>query len=147
MPNIQLRIKPSLYLTTMFGAMSMLAVFCMLTMPWPWPWRALSCLILAGITGYTILQHGLRRLSHAVVALHIQLDNSVELIFKDGHGEDVRIMPTSVVTPILTLVHCRLRGLPWYRCPTLSLLIAADAVEPDAYRRLRIYLRWTMLPP
>ena len=145
MHHIQLVIRPSIVLSWVLGAMSLLGLVCLGVLPWPWPWRVLSCLMLAAATSHAILQHGLRRLKHSVVALQLMPDNSVSIDLKDGRRQAVRVMPSYVVTPLLSVVHCRLQEAAWYS-PTRYVLIPADAVDAEEYRRLRVYLRWAMLP-
>ena len=142
---MQLVIRPSIALCLVLGAMSLLGIVCLGVLPWPWPWRVLSCLMLAAATSHAILLHGLRRLKHSVVALQLKPDNSVTIDLKDGRRQAVRVMPSTVVTPLLSLVHCRLQEATWY-CPTRFVLIPADAVDAEAYRCLRLYLRWATLP-
>jgi hypothetical protein len=101
--------------------------------------------MLAATTSHAILQHGLRRLKHSVVALQIKPDNSVTIDLKDGRRQVVRVMPSTVVTPLLSVVHCRLQEAAWYY-PMRYVLIPADAVDAEDYRRLRVHLRWSKLP-
>ena len=142
---MQLVIRPSIALCLVLGAMSLLGIVYLGVLPWPWPWRVLSCLMLAAATSHAILQHGLRRLKHSVVALQLMPDNSVSIDLKDGRRQAVRVMPSTVVTPLLSVVHCRLQEAAWYS-PTRYVLIPADAVDAEEYRRLRVYLRWATLP-
>lgn len=145
MHPIQLAIRPSIVLCLVLGAMSVLGIVCLSVLPWPWPWRVLGCLMLAAATSHAILQHGLRRLTHSVVALQLKPDNSVTIRFKDGRRQAVRVMPSTVVTPLLSVVHCRLQEAAWYY-PMRYVLIPTDAVDAEDYRRLRVYLRWATLP-
>jgi toxin CptA len=91
-----------------------------------------------------MLQHGLRRLKHSVVTLQLKPDNSVSILLKDGRRQAVRIMPNTVVTPLLSVVHYRLQESAWY-WPMRHVLILADAVDAEDYRRLRVRLRWNTL--
>lgn len=123
--------------------MSLLGGLCLSVLPWPWPWRALSCLMIAAATTHAILLHGLRLLKHSVVALQLKPDNSVTIHLKDGRRQEGRVMPSTVVTALLSVVHYRLQEAPWYG-PMHYVLILADAVDAEDYRRLRVYLRWAM---
>ena len=145
MHHIQLGIRPSIALCLVLGAMSLLGIVSLSVLPWPWPWRVLACLMLAAATSHAILLHGLRHLKHSVVALQLMPDNSVSIDLKDGRRQAVRVMPSTVVTPLLSVVHCRLQEAARYS-PTRYVLIPADAVDAEEYRRLRVYLRWATLP-
>jgi toxin CptA len=143
MHQIELGIRPSIVLSLVLGAMSLLGVVCLAVLPWPW--RLLSWLMLLAAAGHAILQHGLRRLKHSVVTLQLKPDNSVSILLKDGRRQAVRIMPSTVVTPLLSVVHYRLQESAWY-WPMRHVLILADAVDAEDYRRLRVHLRWSKLP-
>lgn len=145
MHNIQLSIKPSMTLCLLLGGMSLMALVCIAVLPYPWPWKTVGCFLLVLASTQAIFQHGLRRLKHAIVALHINPDNTVQLVRKDGQVFEVRVMPSTVVTPFLSVLHCRLQTAHWFN-RVQYLLIFADAVEADAYRRLRVYLRWAKQP-
>ena len=145
MYHIQLVIRPSVVLCWVLGTMSLLGVVCLSVLPWPWPWRLLSCLMLLAAAGHAILLHGLRRLKHSVVAMQLKPDSSVSILLKDGRRQEVRIMPSTVVTPLLSVVHYRLHEAEWY-CPMHYVLVLADAVDAEEYRLLRVYLRWATLP-
>lgn len=145
MHHITLSIRSSIVLCSVLGTMSLLGLVCLSVLPWPWPWRLLSCLILLAAAGHAILLHGLRRLKHSVVAMQLKPDNSVSILLKDGRRQEVRIMPSTVVTPLLTVVHYRLHESACY-CPMRYVLILADAVDAEDYRRLRVCLRWATLP-
>jgi hypothetical protein len=101
--------------------------------------------MLAAATSHAILLHGLRHLKHSVVALQLMPDNSVSIDLKDGRRQAVRVMPSTVVTPLLTIMHYRLHEAAWYG-PMRYLLVIADAVDAEEYRRLRVHLRWATLP-
>ncbi len=155
MHSIQLSIKPSMTLCLLFGGMSLMALVCIAVLPYPWPWKTVGCFLLVLASTQAIFQHGLRRLKHAIVALHINPDNTVQLVRKDGQVCEVRVMPSTVVTPFLSVLHCRLQAAPWFDPVWFNpvrfnraqyLIIFADAVEADAYRRLRVYLRWAKQP-
>ena len=77
--------------------------------------------------------------------MQLKPDNSVSILLKDGRRQEVRIMPSTVVTPLLTVVHYRLHESACY-CPMRYVLILADAVDAEDYRRLRVCLRWATLP-
>lgn len=155
MHNIQLSIKPSMTLCLLLGGMSLMALVCIAVLPYPWPWKTVGCFLLVLASTRAIFQHGLRRLKHAIVALHINPDNTVQLVRKDGQVCEVRVMPSTVVTPFLSVLHCRLQTGPWFNHVRFNpvrfkqvqyLIIFTDAVEADAYRRLRVYLRWAKQP-
>jgi len=143
MHHIELGIRPSIVFCWVLGSLSLLGVVCLVVLPWPW--RLLSCLMLVLAAGHAILQHGLRCLKHSVVAMQLKPDNSVSILLKNGRWQEVRIMPSTVVTPLLSVVHYRLQESAWYY-PMRYVLILADAVDAEDYRRLRVRLRWNKLP-
>ncbi|HWT28123.1 MAG TPA: protein YgfX [Methylophilaceae bacterium] len=89
----------------------------------------------------TLRQHGLKqwqRTPQACKALCLDSKGAWQLEYADGSVHAVTILPTSFVAPYLTILHCRLAG----RWSSQSVVILPDAVDAEAYRRLRVWLRW-----
>jgi toxin CptA len=74
----------------------------------------------------------------AVRRVSVDLAGRVEVEGADGRVRAGRLTDDSFVAPWLTVVRWRPDGARFSR----AILIAPDAVEPGAFRRLRILLRW-----
>lgn len=70
----------------------------------------------------------------------IELTDACELRVRDiaGQWQKAAIHPSSFVTPYLTVLNFRIEGQRRLR----HLIIVPDRVDADAFRHLRVWLRW-----
>ncbi len=145
MQRIHLNIKASITLCLLLGVMTAIAVLSISVLPYPWQPKAWLAGAVLLASGHAQLHHALRGLRSSVVAVQITSDSSVQLLRRDGRCYAVKVLPSTVVTPWLSVLHCQVQGAPWYN-RVQHAIIFADAVDADAYRHLRVYLRWAQLP-
>jgi len=74
----------------------------------------------------------------AVSRFTVDLSGRIEVELADGRRRDGRLADGSFVAPWLTVVRWCPDGARFDR----TILVAPDAVEADAFRRLRVLLRW-----
>ena len=107
------------------------------TLPLAWPWR-LVLLLFVLASGYRVLRlHALRRAPASVVAFALGDEDRCALRRRAGADwEEGRVLDCRV-HPRLALIGVRLAG---HRLP-VSIVIPADAVAAEPFRRLRVRLR------
>ena len=65
---------------------------------------------------------------------------------KDGKSLEILLQANSTVTPYLTVLNGRLVGASFkYKIFNQRIIIFSDGVDPDIYRKLRVYLIWAKL--
>lgn len=87
---------------------------------------------------YTLLLHGWRRLPWSVVALLADREGGLRARYRDGREIDAQVLPSSTVAPFLTLLVFR----PASRRLTQTAVMMPDAVTPELFRQLRVWLKW-----
>jgi len=100
-------------------------------------WLQLPLLLLVGTSLYRTLRlHATRQAREAVHAVALESDGDWTLRLRNTQDRGPCRLRTHYVHPWLVIVrlHCRHTRFP------VNLLIAADAVEHDAFRRLRARL-------
>jgi toxin CptA len=97
---------------------------------------ACALLVVAGVVA--LRREGVREGRGAVSLLVVDLKGRVEASGEMGRGGVGRLAPGSFVAPWLTVVRWRPEGARFAR----TVLVAPDAVDADAFRRLRVLLRW-----
>ncbi len=76
--------------------------------------------------------------------IKVNVKSQMQLIRQDGKQLEVTVLGNTVVTPYLTVLNCRHNQLTFaQRLFSQHIIIFSDAVDAEAYRRLRVYLRWT----
>jgi toxin CptA len=83
-------------------------------------------------------RHACREGPAALRQLTVDLAGRVEVVGADGSVRSGRLVDGCFVAPWLTIVRWRPEGARL--CRTVA--IAPDAVDADAFRRLRVLLRW-----
>jgi hypothetical protein len=135
--NLILNIKESRILTGMFftvhlGAMALAAV-----VPVGWFLR----LILWGLLGwnlyYSLITHAWRSGSLAVQAIELDNEGVASIRLAGSETWQPARITSHFVHPWLTLMSLRLENRRW----PVNLVIAADAVEPEPFRRWRVALK------
>jgi toxin CptA len=79
----------------------------------------------------------LLRGADAITAIELEDDGGV-VHRRDGRKEHARLLASTYVSPCLTLLNLRVAR----RIPAQHIIIVPDNVEAEAFRRLRVWLRW-----
>lgn len=99
-------------------------------------WRVVLVAVTCASLYRTVRSHALRSGPQAIVALALSRDGDLAVRRRDGSGW-VDVSPvTAFIHPWLVVLRLR---LPRQRFPA-GLLVAADAVDSDGFRRLRARL-------
>jgi toxin CptA len=133
-----LRLRPSRQLGCLLGAGHAAAVLLSWVAPIAW-WLSLglSMGVLTSL-GFSLRYHALRNALGALTGLELRSDGSAAVEDRQGRWSEVRVLGSSFVSPVLTILNlagaqARLRR---------SLVVATDTLEVDEFRRLRVWLRW-----
>lgn len=96
---------------------------------------ALAILIIASLC-FVLAYHALRRASSSVVALSIDEEGGCEVRRRSARGAENGQLVDCWVHPLLTLLVLRGEGRRW----RVNVVVPADAVGKEAFRRLRVRL-------
>ena len=107
-------------------------------------WVSLATLsLIASNILYFSLRDALLVLPWSYVALTVNSKNKLHLLQNNGSLLEVSVKENTVVTPYLTVVNFRLETPTFLqRIFTQSIVILPDSANAEAYRQLRVYLRW-----
>jgi hypothetical protein len=73
--------------------------------------------------------------------LHVGIDRRIAVTDRAGRTRAGAVLDDSYVGPTLTTLVWRADDDPWWR-PARAMLILPDTLPPDAFRRLRVVLRY-----
>ena len=134
-----LYLRPSLWLALLLGGLHAGALFCLWLVPlMPWAKLLGSALLLTSAV-HAVFHHALNRCARSVQALALDQAGRLEVVM-GGNRLAAALVPGAFVTPWLTVLQCRTaKG-------RVSLLLTPDRVEAEAFRRLRVRLRWGRVP-
>lgn len=144
MKTLHIIFKPSRILSLLLGLISVAVLVILILLPMLWQLKLLLVLFVLLAFVYALCMHGLRVLPWSPVAVSLNTKNELKLIRRDGRQMlNLALCKDSVVTPYLTVVHCKpadasgLAGMFLY-----CIVLLPDAIEPDSFRQLRVWLRW-----
>lgn len=100
------------------------------------PIAMFSKLLIGGVSCWVVFaaRKGLQPL---VREIRLECDGQISVSLNDGAFCVARCLPRAVVHPWLTVLRLEVDGGARY-----TVLFTVDTLEPDIFRRLRVFLRW-----
>jgi hypothetical protein len=140
--NLILNIKVSRFLAGILLFVHLGGMLLLLAVPVAWPVR-LMLWTLIGVSLYRSLRiYVWRQGSTAIETIEMDGEGVVSVRFAGKDTWHVCHIASLFVHPWLTLLSLNIEGRRW----PVSLAIAADAVEPEAFRRWRVALKLHRVP-
>lgn len=134
--HISLRPSRQLALALLIACAGSLSLLWVLAVPDPY--RAVCASVLLVATLYILLRDVWHRFPWSITALQLATDGSLRCMTRNGRWQHAYVQGNSCVTAWLTVLNVRLTGERWPR----GIVLLPDSLEVDAYRRLRVWLRW-----
>jgi toxin CptA len=102
------------------------------------PWSKGILLAAVGVSLVRALRrHAWLRSADAITAMEFE-DEKTVVRRRDGRGEPAHLLGSTYISPFLTVLNLRVAGNIFPQ----HVIIVADNVEQDTFRRLRVWLRW-----
>lgn len=102
-----------------------------------WAMLSLVALIAASLA-HALLRDACLRTSGALVAIELGENDTANVLTRDGEWRKARVLPTTYVTPLLTVINIRVPPRVWAR----HMVILPDSCDAEDFRKLRVRLRW-----
>lgn len=102
------------------------------------PVRWGASLAVAASCAFHLRQEGLFLASSAIVGLQLGAGSDCGLLLRSGEWVEGRILGTSLVTPWLSVLNVASEG----RRLSRNIVLFPDSLDAEAYRKLRVKLRW-----
>jgi len=135
---LRVSLKPSRQLAAVVMAAHVAAAMTLLPLDVPvWAKLAVTLLIAASL-GHTLRRHALLANGASITALEVRENDSGAIQTRGEDWQEARILGTSYVSPLLTVVNMRVTGCRL----AYHILIVPDNVDAEGFRRLRVLLRW-----
>jgi len=125
-------------LARVLGSAHLLAAAALWLTPLPAALPLAGSLALSVHLLWVLRRQAWRSAAASLVELELRADCSVSARSRGGIWRAYRVAGSSFVSPLLTVVNLRLEGARWGR----AVLITADSLDPESFRRLRVWLRW-----
>ena len=103
-----------------------------------WWMSVIGSAAIAASAAWTVRGHAFRTAASALVELELYEDCTLSACTADGRWLRYSMVGSSFLSGVLTVLNLRAEDAWIVR----SVLISADGVDRDAFRRLRVWLRW-----
>lgn len=137
-----LNIKVSYFLTGILLAVHLGAMALMAVIPAAWWLRVVLWATLGWSLYYSLITHAWRIGPMGIQAIELDNEGVVSARMAGSDAWLTARITSRWVHPWITLISLRLESRRW----PVNLVIAADAVEPESFRRWRVALRTQALP-
>lgn len=138
MKTIHATLRPSRWLAVLLGAAGVIACVLVAMLPILLWGKLVFGAVAMLCTFYHISRHALLRMPGAITALEVSSEGAMRCMTRDGDWTNADVLGDSFVTPWLTVLNLRLPERRFAR----HLVVLPDAVDAEAYRGLRVWLRW-----
>jgi toxin CptA len=139
--NLILNIKVSRFLVWIFLAMHLGGMLLVTVTPMAWPVRLGLWGLLGWSLYYSLITHAWRSSRSAITAIELDNEGMASVRFAGSEAWQSVQITSRFVHPWLTLMTLRPENRRW----PLKLVIAADAVEPEPFRRWRVALKFQVV--
>jgi toxin CptA len=136
---LRVTLQSSRYLTAALASVHLAAAVTLIPLELGLDAKAALAVAIVASVAYTLWRYTLLRSRLSVLAIELTDRESATVQFTDGSWRDARVLGTSYVSPLLTVINLR---LPAHRF-ALHSIIVPDNIDPDDFRRLRVILRWS----
>lgn len=126
----ELQISPSRIAQRYFVLLHLIAIIVALSLPWLW----------CGVAWGATILHYFRMRSFVSGSARLQAlpEGQVVLVDGQGAGQKVNILPSSLVTSWLLVLHLQADS------GKIALVMWPDSADEADLRRWRVWLRWTL---
>ncbi len=131
-------LNPSRFLLFLLSASCLLLLFVVYSLPFAYALRNSAAIVVIAATVLVGLRDAGLNLAKSCVAFILEDENNITLIQRNGQHLTGRIFAGGLVVPFLVLMNISLteRG-------KRSIVLLPDSMSCEAFRRLRVQLRWS----
>lgn len=141
--KLRIAIGPSHLLAAVLGVAHAVALTVTVVVALPTWVKFLIAMVLVTSGTWSILRLALQRGPSAIDELEVEAGGRISCRTRDGRWREGQVLASSFVSPWLTVLNLRMADAARAR----HLVILPDNVEKDAFRRLRVLLRWSQPAP
>jgi toxin CptA len=135
---LRVPLKPSRYLALTLTAAHACAAIVLIPLELAlWSTLALLTLIVASFA-YALRRHALLRSAGSFIVVEFRQHDCVAVQTRDGRWHEARVLPTTCVSPLLTVLNLRVPRRVFAR----HVVLARDSANNEDYRQVRVWLRW-----
>ena len=131
-------LRPSRYLGAVLTCVHICASAILLPLELGAEAKLILAVAIAVSLAHSVWRYALLKSRGAVVSIALSDRASGSVQLKDGSWRSARILGTTYVSPLLTVVNVRMAGHRTAR----HVVIVPDNIDPEDFRKLRVILKW-----
>jgi len=135
---LRLPLKSSRYLTAGLTLGHLAAIGCVAIVPIPLWLKLLLGVLLAASLVQSLTREAWRIRSSSIIELQCEREGGALFKTRSGNEYEVRVLGSSFVASYLTIVLLKPNTSRRIR----AVVILPDALEPELFRQLRVWLKW-----
>ncbi len=135
---LNIRLKPSLYMTILLSAAHAIAMGLVLALPLSIGLKLVTTLVICISLVFYLKRNARLASPNSIIALQIEEDCTCAIETRGGKRLDCILLPTSYVSASLTILNLKANGEMLAR----HVVILPDSINPEDFRKLRVLLRW-----
>ena len=134
----ELALKPSRRLAYILALVSLFACVLVICLPFSFQYKIFLVLAILFVATYSVACDALLILPWSCHFLTLNKENEIFLEQKNGKNFVVKILPTSLVAPQLTILNMKIQGRLWPQ----NIILLADSADANEARLWRVWLKW-----
>lgn len=135
---LNIRLKPSGYLSLLLSAAHAIALGLVIVLPLPIGLKLVTTLVFCVSLVFYLRRNARLAAPNSIIALEITEDCACAIETRSGKRLDCILLPTSYVSASLTILNLKADGEMLAR----HIVILPDSIHPEDFRKLRVLLRW-----
>ena len=135
---LNIRLKPSGYLTLLLSVAHTIAIGLVLALPLPIELKLVTTLVFCVSLVFYLKRNARLAAPNSIIALEVKEDCTCAIETRSGKRLDCILLPTSYVSVSLTILNLKADGEMLAR----HVVILPDSLNPEDFRKLRVLLRW-----
>jgi toxin CptA len=135
---LNVRLKPSGYLTLLLSAAHAIALGLVIVLPLPIGLKLVAALVICISPVFYLRRNARLAAPNSIIALEVKEDCTCAIETRSGKRLDCIVLPTSYVSASLTILNLKAEGEMLAR----HVVILPDSINPEDFRKLRVLLRW-----
>jgi toxin CptA len=140
---VRVTLKSSPYLTIVLTTAHVACAALLIPLEMPLWLKVSMAFVLTLSLVHSLVEHALRRGRSSLIGLELRDEDRAAVQTPDGEWHDARVLPTTYVSPVLTVINLRIPPAILAR----HAVIVPDAIRAEDFRQLRVSLRWRYRSP
>ncbi|HYC46314.1 MAG TPA: protein YgfX [Burkholderiales bacterium] len=135
---VRIELRPSPRLAAVLVAAHLFAAAALAPLDLPWWFKLAGALVVCASLVRSLRCHALLRSRAAIMQVDLREGDRAAVRMRGGDWLKARVLGTTYVTPVVTILNVRLPG----RRSARHVVLLSDSADEDTLRRARVALRW-----